>query len=151
MTERDFDLEPSLDFLQRVWALAHSLERLSKDMERRLSITAQQRLVLRCLGTYPGVTAGQLAKLLHLDPGTISTRLRRLSQKRLVERHVDSRDRRRVLLGLSTRGRALVSVDDGTAERAVERLIATAGEDAVAHTKKTLTLLARLVDDERNR
>ena len=35
-------------------------------MERSLGITAPQRLVLRCVGKFPGVSAGRLATLLHL-------------------------------------------------------------------------------------
>jgi len=34
-------LDPALDFLQRLWALSHALERLSKQMERSLGITVQ--------------------------------------------------------------------------------------------------------------
>lgn len=142
-------LDRPLDFLRGVWELAHALERLSKQMERNLGITAPQRLVLRCLGTYPGMTATQLSELLHLDPGTISTHVRRLVQKRFVARRVDSTDRRRVQLALTPAGRELLARSRGTVEHAIERLWVEAGEDAVLRTKATLGLLASLIDEER--
>ena len=72
----DYPLGPELDFLRRLWRLSHALERVSSRMKRRLGVTAQQRMILRCVGKYPGLPAGQLAELLHLDPGTISASLR---------------------------------------------------------------------------
>lgn len=150
-TSRDhaLKLDPALDFLQRLWALSHALERLSKQMERSLGITAQQRLVLRCLGKFPRMTGGQLAEMLHLDPGTISAHLRNLTRKGLVARRVDAGDRRRVQLALTERGRALVAVKHGTVEHAVERLIARVGVARVASTKSTLEDLAALLFEER--
>ena len=61
-------LEPTLAFLQRLWRLNHAIERLSMRMDRSLGVTTQQRLLLRCIGRTPNATAGQLAKLLHVDP-----------------------------------------------------------------------------------
>lgn len=116
-------LSPPLDFLRRLWRLNHALETLSRRMERRIGVTAQQRLIVRCVGTFPGMSAGQLARLLHLDPGTISAALRRLEAKRLVARRADPLDGRRVTLALTARGRALDSPAKGTAEEAVAELL----------------------------
>jgi len=74
-------------------------------MEQRLGITAQQRLIVRCVGQFPGMTAGQLAGLLHVDPGTISAALRRLEAKDLVARRKDPRDSRRVSTSSATAAR----------------------------------------------
>src|SRR5687768_13673518 len=102
-----YPLGPALDFLEHLWALNHVLEKVSGQMVTRLGVTAQQRLIIRCLGKYPGLRAGQLAARLHLDPGTISAALRRLEEKALVERRRDPRDRRRAALGLTEQGRAI--------------------------------------------
>lgn len=56
-----YPLGPALDFMRKVSALNHALERVSSHMERTLGVTAPQRLILRCVGKYPGITAGQLA------------------------------------------------------------------------------------------
>jgi DNA-binding MarR family transcriptional regulator len=123
----ELPLGPALGLLQRLWRLNHALERLSSRMERQLGVTAQQRLVIRCLGKYPGMTAGQLAGLLHVDPGTVSAALNRLERKGLVLRRRDPKDKRRASLGLTERGRDLDRPSDGTVESAVERAMLGAG------------------------
>lgn len=140
----EYPLGPALDFLQRIWQLNHALEKLSSRMEKRLGVTAQQRLILRCIGKYPGMTAGQLAQLLHVDPGTVSASLNRLEAKGLVERGRDPRDKRRASLGLTSRGHALQQPPEGTVEGAVERLLEEAsGGDvrAMLGVIERLTLL----------
>lgn len=117
-------LGDALDFLRRVWRLDHALERWSRRMERDLGVTGQQRLVLRCIGKYPGVTARQLSGLVHVDPGTMSATLRRLEEKGLVRKRQDPTDRRRLCLGLTEEGRALDAPTVGTLESAVDELLA---------------------------
>lgn len=127
-----FPLGPALDFLQRLWRLDQALERLSSRMERRLGITAQQRLIVRCVGRFPGMTAGQLAGLLHVDPGTVSTSLGRLEARDLVVRRRDPNDSRRVALGLTAKGQALALPTTATVEDAVEELLAMTPPDELA-------------------
>lgn len=122
-SSQDFPLEPALAFLQRVWRLNHALEQVSSRMETQLGVTAQQRLVIRCLGKYPGIGAGQLAEVFQVDPGTVSATLRRLEGRGLVERRRDPNDRRRAVLGLTSAGRALDHPTEGTVEAVVERLL----------------------------
>lgn len=138
---RDFPLEPALDFLQHLWALNHALERTSLRMERAMGVTAQQRLVLRCLGKYPGLTPSQLAAVLHLDRGTVSVTLRRLEQRGLVSRAKDRDDARKVVLALSAKGRRLDRPTPGTVEAAVEALLQEAGAAKVTSAKALLRAL----------
>jgi MarR family transcriptional regulator, organic hydroperoxide resistance regulator len=137
---QDYMLGPALDFLRRLWRINHALEKLSSRMERRLGITTQQRFVIRCIGKYPGVTAGQLAALLHIDPGTASATLRRLEEKRLVDRRRDPRDKRRVALGLTAGGRQMDRPHHGTVEHVTERLLA---EITPAEAARVTALLER--------
>ena len=137
-----FPLEPALDFLQHLWELNHAMERTSKWMERELGVTAQQRLLIRCLGKYPGMTASQLATLLHLDRGTVSTSLRRLELKGLISKRRDPRDNRRVALGLTPKGRAMDHPAPATVEHAVERLLVQLGRSQVDSVKGVLRQLA---------
>jgi len=141
-------LGPALDFLQRLWRLSHGMERLSSRMERRLGVTSQQWLILRCVGKYPGLTAGQLANLLHVDPGTVSAALRRLEAKGLLERRSDPRDRRRAALGLTAKGRALGGPARGTVEASVERLLQTAPPEEVTSLARVLDRFAGLLGEE---
>ena len=66
------DAKAPLNLLRLLWRVHHGLQSASKRMERDLGITGPQRLVVRLLGNSPGMTAGELASLLHLDPGTLS-------------------------------------------------------------------------------
>jgi DNA-binding MarR family transcriptional regulator len=136
-----FPLEPALDFLQHLWELNHAMERTSLQMERTLGVTAQQRLFVRCLGKYPGMTGSQLAMVLHLDRGTVSTSLRRLERKGLISKRRDPRDHRRVALGLTPKGRALNQPAPATVEHAVEQLLVQLGRTQVESVKGVLRQL----------
>jgi DNA-binding MarR family transcriptional regulator len=144
----DYPLGSGLDFLRHIWQLSHALEKLSMSMDQRLGVTAPQRLLLRCVGKYPGVSAGQLAAVLHLDPGTVSAALKRLEKKKLLERRKDPRDRRRVSLGLTAAGRALDLPRSGTVESAVERLLETVNGGEIAVALRVLEQLAHEVENE---
>lgn len=138
-------LQPALEFLQSVWRLNHAIERASARMEASLGVTAQQRFILRCVGRYPGLTAGQLAALLEVDRGTVSAALNRLERKALLTRRVDPRDRRRVALGLTAQGHAINRSDEGTVEDAVNRLLAEVPPERIEATRATLDELSARV------
>jgi DNA-binding MarR family transcriptional regulator len=129
------------EFLQRLWACNHAVEQLSGSMVARLGVTAQQRQMLRCIGKFPGIPAGQLAELLRVDPGTISAALRRLEAKGLVDRRRDPRDHRRTALGLTARGRELDRAMPGTVEHAVDGVLATSTDAELATTARVLDRL----------
>jgi DNA-binding MarR family transcriptional regulator len=141
----DYPLEPAMDFLQRLGQLNQALEQVSSRMETTLGVSAQQRLLLRCIGKYPGLTPGHVASLLHVDPGTVSASLKRLERRGLLERRRDPRDSRRVVLGLTARGRKLDVPADGTVERGVERLLAAASPAELAATLGVLERLTGLL------
>jgi DNA-binding MarR family transcriptional regulator len=143
-----YPLPEALEFLGRIWHLNHSLERLSNRMEGRLGVTAQQRFIIRCVGKYPGIAPGQLARILHLDPGTVSATLRRLEGKVLIERRPDERDRRRVTVGLTPEGRRLDRTSSGTVEHAVLGLLQRHGAGDIERVWGVLASFAHLLDIE---
>jgi DNA-binding MarR family transcriptional regulator len=138
MKQSTYPLGPALEFLQRLWALNHALEMLSNHMATRLGVTAQQRLIIRCLGKYPGLPAGHLASLLHLDPGTISAALRRLEAKKLIARRRDPSDHRRAFLRLTKKGQSLDRGTPGTVENAVEHVLARSRRSHVHAASRVL-------------
>lgn len=138
----DFPLEPALDFLQHLWQLNHALERLSMQMERQLGVTAQQRLFIRCIGRYPGMSATQLAGVMHLDRGTVSVSLRRLTAKGLVVGKRDKHDARRVSLSLTAKGKKLDHPDPRTIEDAVNRQLKAQGAARLSTAKAFLLALS---------
>jgi len=143
-----YPLGPPLDFLQRLWQLNRALEKASSHMERTLGVTAQQRLALRCVGKYPGMTAGHLAALLHVDPGTVSASLARLESKGLLERRRNPQDRRRASLGLTAKGRALDRSAEGTVEHVVARLIEVVPAADIASMVRVIQELTDLLANE---
>jgi DNA-binding MarR family transcriptional regulator len=130
-----------LQFMQLLWAVVHGLERTSKRMTGELGVTGPQRLVLRVVGLRPGVSAGDLATVLHVHPSTLTGVLQRLVAQRLLARSDDPRDRRRAVLSLTTRGTGVNAVRHGTVEAAI-----AAALEGVSPRDRTATrrVLARL-------
>ena len=99
------DLGPAFDFMGTLWALKHALEVTSRRMEAELGLTAPQRMTLRIVGTFPGISATRVAKLLRVHRATITVMVNRLEKRQMVKRHSDLIDRRRVTLTLTPEGR----------------------------------------------
>lgn len=141
-----FPLGPELEFLRRLWKLNRALALVSSRLLKELGITAQQRMMIRCIGRYPGITAGQVASELYLDRGTVSTALRRLERKGIVQLHSDSRDKRRVTLGLTASGRALNVPQERTVESAVAELLRTVDTRSIENAVEVLLQLTRCLE-----
>lgn len=108
-----------LRFMQLLWAVAHGLEKTSKRMAGDIGVTGPQRLALRVIGLLPGISAGDLAAVLHVHPSTMTGVLRRLASQQLIRRIADPADRRRAVLQLTTRGARVNALRRGTVESAV--------------------------------
>jgi DNA-binding MarR family transcriptional regulator len=131
-----------LEFLRLVWAIDHSLQRTSKRMEKNLGVTGPQRLVIRIAGRFPGISAGDLARLLHVHPSTLTGILDRLERSGLIRRRSDPRDGRRSLLGLTDKGRRLDVAAEGTIEAAVARALGEVSPDTLEAAREVLQSVA---------
>lgn len=131
-----------LEFMQLLWAVVHGLERSSKRMSSALGVTGPQRLVLRVVGLFPGLSAGDLATILHVHPSTLTGVLQRLTAQRLLSRVEDTRDRRRAILRLTPAGRRVNAVRGGTVEAAVATALTGVRPADRAATKRVLERLA---------
>lgn len=140
------ELGPALEVLRLIWSLNHALEVTSKRMASELGITAQQRMVVRIIGKYPGITAGGLAELLRVHRGTVSVALNRLEKRALVKRRQDARDQRRVTLTLTRQGRALDVARAGTVESAVEHVLATLSSEDLGGTERLVAALVAALE-----
>ncbi len=137
-----------LGFMRLLWAIDHGLQLTSKRMSAGIGITGLQRLVIRIVGKFPGISAGQVAAILHLDPSTVTPVLKGLSREGLLDRRSDPRDARRSLLGLTARGRALDRPAPGTVESAVERTLHSLPASKVEEAVEVLAALARAIGAE---
>jgi DNA-binding MarR family transcriptional regulator len=109
--------------MRALWALDHALQSASKRMEAKVGVTAPQRLVVRIVGRFPGISAGEVAEILHLHPSTLTGVLKRLEARGLVGRAADPKDGRRALLSLTPRGRKIDALRPGTVEATVRRVL----------------------------
>lgn len=116
-----------LEFMRSLWALDHQLQSASKRMEAGSGVTGPQRLVVRIVGRFPGISAGEVSQILHLHPSTLTGILKRLEQRAMVERRPDPADGRRALLHLTARGRRLDGRRRGSVEAAVRRVLGRLG------------------------
>jgi DNA-binding MarR family transcriptional regulator len=135
--------DPVLQFMQRLWSVAHELQRVSKRMEAELQLTGPQRLALLMIGRTPGVSAGQLAATLHLHPATLTGILARLERARLISRRADAADARRVRLTLTRAGRAANRRRSGTVEAAVRDALGRASRNDAAAAARVLVHVAQ--------
>ena len=145
------ELPDVLAFMQGLWAVVHRMERLSKQMGAASGVTGPQRLVLRLVALFPGLSAGDLAATLHLHPSTLTGVLQRLEQQGLISRTADPDDRRRTILRLTRRGsRASVS-SKGTVEGAVAAALDRTSATHRDVMRRFLAQLASCLDHEIDR
>jgi DNA-binding MarR family transcriptional regulator len=136
------DLPDVLQFMQLLWAVVHGLERLSKRMAGDIGVTGPQRLVLRVVGLVPGMSAGDLAAVLHVHPSTLTGVLQRLVGRRLLTRPDDPADRRRAVLRLTSRGDRVNAAPEGTVEAAIALALEGIGDRDRLATRRVLERLA---------
>ncbi|MCC6779183.1 MAG: winged helix-turn-helix transcriptional regulator [Hyphomicrobiales bacterium] len=91
---------------------------------RAFNITQSQYGCLRALQAYPGVDQIALGRLVGLDRSTSAMVIRTLSERGLIGRVVDERDRRRMRLELTAQGGRVLDDMAAAAARAQERALA---------------------------
>lgn len=132
--------------MRLLWAVDHGLQSTSKRMNRDLGVTGPQRLVLRVVGRFPDISAGELAAVLHVHPSTLTGVLTRLLDRKLISRTAYPDDRRRAMLRLTSAGRRIDRLHAGTVEAAVRQVLATTpGSDRIA-AGRLLTRIASALD-----
>ncbi len=135
-------LGDTFEFMRLIWAIDHGLQMTSKRMHRTLGITGPQRLVIRIVGKFPSISAGELAEILHLHPSTLTGVLSRLVRRGILTRKVDPHDGRKVLLGLTAKGRTLDVAAAGTVESAVEHALRDVPASTAAAARTLMAALA---------
>lgn len=128
--------------MRLLWSVEHGLQRMSKKMESELGITGPQRLVLRVVGRFPDVSAGELAHIVRLHPSTITGILQRLVGRGLIERTRDPGDSRRARLRLKPSAVPYTRTSPGTVEKAVTLALEQVGTTNVRAARRVLTAVA---------
>jgi len=141
-TPPDVTLGDVLDFMRVLWAVDHGLQSASKRMRRAIGVTGPQRLVVRMVGRFPGVSAGRIADLLHLDPSTLTGVLKRLETMGAIKRTHDPKDARRALFVLTDKGKAIDAQRSGTVEALVRKVLAEIPPAKVQSAREVLEAIA---------
>lgn len=136
-----------LEFMRLLWGLDHALQSASKRMEALYGITGPQRLVVRIVGRFPGISAGRIAEILHVHPSTLTGILKRLEARGVVERRADPRDARRALFALTNKGRKLDTLRTGVVEQAVRRALTIDQKQVAAAQEMIAAITAELASD----
>ncbi len=120
---------------------------LRRNLEQELTdygLSAPQWVILMKASHEPDLTAADLAKGLETDPGAMTRLLDRMEKKGLIRRVRAVDDRRRILIELSSRGRALAPVLQRAGIRVLNRALAGF---TPAEFKQLQGLLGRMIDN----
>ena len=139
---RKDDLERWADLTDRVLVVAREIQFRGYKDPRALPLTASEGMVMRYMQEHPVATPNQVAAAVGLQRSNLSTLLRGLEAKGLIERTISERDRRGVTVRLTERGRWNYLVVRGEWATAVAKAVAndTRGLDEV------LVLLRQIAD-----
>ncbi len=138
-----------LEFMRLLWAVDHALQSTSKRMESSLGVTGPQRLVIRIVGRFPQISAGELAEVLHIHPSTLTGVLKRLEARGIIDRKIDSGDARRALFSLTTKGKEVDALRNGTVEATVRKALSKIPSRKVVAARDVLEELANtLLEDQ---
>ena len=105
-----------------------------------------QYVALKKLGTEGPMTPGELARLLHHNPGALTRLLDKLEQQNYLRRVPDPADRRALRIELTSSGRNLWKRINACGERVAERALEKSTEKERAQLQ---TLLNRVLDNLR--
>ncbi|MBS2020596.1 MAG: MarR family transcriptional regulator [Deltaproteobacteria bacterium] len=128
--------------MRLLWAMDHGLQRRSKRMEVELGVTGQQRVIIRLIGRFPGVTAGKLAELVHVHPSTLTGVLKRLVDRGYIARERDKHDARVAHFSLLPPGEKIDGTQAGTVEAAVRRALARLEPEKLDAARAVLAVVA---------
>ncbi|HEX6049347.1 MAG TPA: MarR family transcriptional regulator [Gemmatimonadaceae bacterium] len=103
--DRGQDAAVILDALR---SLVRELRLASREAEQRVGVHGAQLHALRQLADNPATSLTELAERTHTDISSVSVVVSRLVEQGLVARKSADDDRRRLSLGLTARGRAVV-------------------------------------------
>jgi MarR family transcriptional regulator, organic hydroperoxide resistance regulator len=135
-----------LEFMRLIWAVDRGFEEASKRVAASFGVTAPQHLVMRVVGRFPGISAGQLARVLHARPSTLTPMLKHLERRGLLTRRADPRDSRRAALGLTEKGWRLDEKAGGTVEVTVRQALSSLPRSDVRSGNNVLSVVAKALE-----
>jgi len=124
-------------------SIVRELRLASREAEQRVGVHGAQLHALRQLADSPTTSLTELAERTHTDISSVSVVVSRLVEQGLVARKAADDDRRRLSLGLTARGRAVIR---RAPETGTSRLLRAAASLSDRELHALATSLLKLVD-----
>jgi DNA-binding MarR family transcriptional regulator len=128
------------------YLLAHANREINRQLELRLStegVPVEQWRILKVLSDGEGHSMGELADAVLLNHPTLTKMVDRMVSDSLVYRRQDAVDRRKVLMFISDRGKALCKRLNSLAVSQEAHILENYGDEATGELKR---LLEGLID-----
>ena len=128
--------DPTTRIVNALRALVQALRTGASEATRRTGLSSAQLFVLGKLGDAPAPSVNALALRVHAHQSSVSVVVDRLARRGLARRTPDPADRRRRMIELTPKGRALLRRAPATVQASLVRAIATL-PDATRRTLST--------------
>ena len=114
---------------------------------RKLGLDLREWRIIQALGTYGPCTINEVAEWIALDQGGTSRAISRLEERQLLAREGDAKDRRRVYVNLTAKGRELNKEITTFALAREERLLRELTAAESKQLKRLLNVLIKEADE----
>ncbi|HLL84622.1 MAG TPA: trehalose-phosphatase [Longimicrobium sp.] len=131
---------PGRDVLSGLWAASRLLFHAA---ENGSGVAGLQRMMLRLVGRFPGISPGRAAEELRVPPSVLAGTLAELEKRRLLRRRPDPRDGRRALLELTVGGREALAGEEVTVEARVDTALAPFSPEELDTFQRVLESLVK--------
>ena len=121
--------------------LAAQSTRCMSDLYRKLGLTVGGWRTLSLIGRYEPIHPSSIAERTSVDADKVTRAVDRLVGRGMVARKVDARDRRRIVLTLTARGRRVYAEIDAIRRAVEEKFLSVLTRDEIARFTATLDKL----------
>ncbi len=132
------------DTASAVRTVAWSLRRFGERQVGLEPLPHSEFEVIRTVSDHPGITVTEVARLLALQPSNVSTTVRRLGQRGLINRSSDPNDGRSIRLRLTAKAAKHKEMIDAVWEDGVRDQLAQMSDDDAELLIKAAPLFRRL-------
>lgn len=136
------------DIATAVRTLVWSLRRFGEKQVGLEPLPHSEFEVIRTVSDHPGISVSETAHVLALQPSNVSTTVRKLVERGLIDRAPDARDRRCIRLRLTAKAAEHKKMIDAAWAGGVGEQLAQMTDEEVAALIKAAPLLQRLASME---
>lgn len=141
------DYQQISDSLVKIYSNILRIEESELRKSQFNNLTIQEMHAINAISMYEHKTASQVAKELHLTPGTLTSTIDRLVKKGYVERLRSKDDRRVVRLGLTKKGRVEYRAHAAFHEKLVKQFLQGFNDEEVGVILQALRNLESFMDE----